>query len=365
MIYIALVASLPIMAYLCFSKNGILVLDRKQGLYGENHSYLMLFFILCAILIAFRSNLVGVDTIHYSKHFDTVSTLSFSEIRDYSNRYAIEIGYIFLMKLSSLIIDNYYFFQLIIASLYSLLMYRFFSKNTDNQLFVSVLFLGLGLLLYSFNIQRQMLAVAIVLESWNAFTDKKYYRTVFWLILASFFHSTAVIFLGVLLSYYFRESKLFLILSSIVILFVVIRFDFIINLLSHNISKYANYFKNIKVIQSAGGVKFIWGGIVLLALLTIFRKIFLQKKELSNLPTYAILSLGYVVANILGLHFNYFERLGLYCLPFVAIFLEKFGTSLEDKTARSIYYFFTYLFFIIYFLMSAMGSKQYNYHFYF
>lgn len=365
MIYITLVASLPIMAYLCFSKNGILVLDRKQGLYGENHSYLMLFFILCAILIAFRSNLVGVDTIHYSKHFDTVSTLSFSEIRDYANRCSIEIGYIFLMKLSSLIIDNYYFFQLIIASLYSLLMYRFFSKNTDNQLFVSVLFLGLGLLLYSFNIQRQMLAVAIVLESWNAFTEKKYYRTVFWLILASLFHSTTVIFLFVLILYYFRESKLFLILSSIALIFSVIRFDFIINLLSHVAPKYVNYFKNNKVIQTAGGVKFLWGGITALALLSMFREIFLQKKKSPTLSIYAILSLGYVVANILGLRFNYFERLGMYCLPFVVVFLEKFGTSLEDKAVRRLYYFLTYLFFIIYFLMSAMGSEQYNYHFYF
>lgn len=371
MVYVIFFILLLLVMVFSYLDKGKIKYSSKYGLVKENNKYLFIFFFMCAMLISLRSIKVGVDTTNYFNHFENIKEINFSQIKTYSDRYAIEIGYIFLMKLSSLIFNSYYFFQFLIGSIFSYLMYKFYKKNSLNHIYISIAFLGLSILLFSFNIQRQMLAVAIVLNAYNYAKEGRWGKTLFYIFLASFIHTTAVIFLTILFAYVMRKNKIILSVIIFSISIFVFNFKKIISIMSIYLPHYANYFKNSKVIQSAGLVKLLWLFLIVLAIYEILYS--MNKKYQINfdstyidfLNIYSIFTICYVVANILGLEFNYFERLGLYFLPFVLLFLERFGIIIKSNSIRNLYYFISSLIFIIYFFISVFYSKQYNYEFYF
>ena len=78
---------------------------------------------------------------------------------------------------------------------------------------------------------------------------------------------------------------------------------------------------------------------------------------------YAAFSLFYVASNIIGLSFNYFERLGCYFAPFVMITFERFGMQIKNTIIRRMYYCGLVVCFSIYFILSTK-TEQYLYNFF-
>ena len=100
--------------------------------------YLLTWFLLATVVMGFRSIRVGTDTLSYANHFNVISSTSWSAI--FRNlrflRYnGLEFGYVCLAKLCSLVINDYAFFQLVLAIIYCFAMMSFLRENVSQRLF--------------------------------------------------------------------------------------------------------------------------------------------------------------------------------------------------------------------------------------
>ena len=139
MIYIFLVVWLVMAVVICFGFH----------LHFDKNRYLYLKFIVIPLILVmgFRNYTVGVDTASYMHYY--------------------EVGYCLLLKVSSLFVDNYYFFQILQAIIFNVLIMYFIQENTQNYFLAYSVFLGMGMYTLSFNITRQMIAVAIITNAWT------------------------------------------------------------------------------------------------------------------------------------------------------------------------------------------------------
>lgn len=351
MMYISLLLIINFIAIICFYKNKRIKLKNKKF-------FLFLSFMVLIFISGFRSLEVGVDTLNYYKHFNIILNSSFFDICTSFKYYSIEIGYNIVAKICSLIVPNYLFFQFVVSLICGIGMMKFIENNINNVYLGVILYLGLGIYLYEFNLSRQMLAVVFVINSWDFFLKKKNLLCFIFLLIACTFHITAIVFIIAFIIYYFKDRRWIYILSISIITFFIFNYDVIIKIAQQIFPTYRNYFVNERTIQNVGFITILWIGIFVIAVLNII------KKNNSGLDfCISIFSLIYIACNLIGLQFNYFERIGLYFLPFVIILIEK-SKFLIPKNFRIYYLILLILIFSILFLKRA-STDQYNYSFYY
>lgn len=348
MVYIGLIVWILLSSLLCFGNHLDVRKNRKLFV-------LLSFLYMCAIM-SFRSVDVGVDTKSYQHIFELMCSTRISDILAHFHTYSMEVGYALAMKLCSLISSNYYFFQIVFSIAFNILSAKFIFEETDNIFVGVIVFLGIGIYATSFNIARQMLAVMLVANSWTLLRKEKKITAIFCVLLASTFHITALVFFAAYVVYFCRNNKFIIRIVPFVILIGAISFNRIFPLITRYFSYYHNYYANEKVIQSAGKVWIIW----LIVLLIAINIIYVVKQKNFEHSIAAIFSLVWVACNVIGLSFNYFERLGLYFIPFVPVMISFYGIYLKNSTIRRVYIGGTSIAFIAYFIIS-MNSAQYIY----
>lgn len=210
MVYIGLIFWILISSLICFGRYFNVNRNRKI--------FTILAFIAMCLIMAFRSIEVGVDTSNYKRIFDLIKDTSFGEITSNFHTYSMEIGYALFMKWCSLICGDYYFFQVIFSTLFSILSAKFIFEESDN-IFVSVIvFLGIGIYTITFNIARQMLAAMLVANSWIFLKKGENGRSILCILIALTFHMTAFIFMIAYVIYFFRYNKRIIRLIPLVII---------------------------------------------------------------------------------------------------------------------------------------------------
>ena len=351
MVYKGLLLWMGCSFLLCNLRNGKLSINHNQQL------YMILFALGCMAVMGFRSDAVGYDTVIYEYYYSIVVSTPISNILSNFYFQSLEFGFVLLMKICSYISSDYFFFQFIVSFLYCAGMARFLYRNAQNSIWSSFIFLGVGLFLLAFNVQRQMLAVMFVANSWSCFLDKKYVKTFLLLFLAVITHVTSLLFIGAYLIYLFRRNRIIYFVLIAGILLSIFYYDALISFIMKYSPIYNNYFNNTRDTLTAGFVKILWGIIVLLSVLILLK----TDKTTAILRTYAIFSLFYVAANIIGMQFNYFERLGWFFLPFVVLAFDGFGSLIKNTILKNVYYIGSLLCFTAYFILST-GTEQYIYH---
>lgn len=316
----------------------------------------VLFLILFAIM-GFRSVNVGVDTYNYSLIYQHISNASYKELISSGFEYdAIEIGYALLAKTCSLIIDNYYFFQLVVSAIFCSLFYIFIKENTSNYIISTLVFSAIGIYLASFNIVRQLLAVAFLINAWTQYRQSKYVVFVLFTTFAVFIHLSSISFIAAFLIYHYRNNKLFVRLYPFAVVAFVFFFSILIQYVAEYLTAYQNYYNNEREIQEANMVKILW----MLESLISFFVLFKNDRFSGDQKFAAMMSLLYVSCNLIALSFNYFERIGLFFSPFLIILFDTFYLYIKRIKMINLANSIMYICFIIYFLLST-SSGQYVY----
>lgn len=336
--------------FLCNIRNA------KLSFHKNKLAYMILFTLGCSTLMGLRNYTVGSDTISYQEFYNLISVTPLQNLLGGFFFDSMEIGFVLLMKFCSFISSNYYFFQLVISLLYCGGMSKFLYDNCQNCIWSSFVFLGIGLFLLAFNAQRQMLAIMVAVNSWHFYINKKYKLTIILLALACLTHISSLIFVLAYIVYRFRKQKFVYVILLAGILGAIVYYQNIINLLAQHISIYGNYYSNTKELQTAGLVKILWAIITLISIIVLGYR----QSRMDQLRTYAIFSLIYVATNLIGLNFNYFERIGWIFLPFVVLLFDGFSSILTNKVLSNVYYVGCLLSFMLYFLISSR-TEQYIY----
>lgn len=348
MVYIGLIVWIIISSLICFGN--YFNTDKNKKI------FVMLVFVAMCLIMAFRSIEVGADTSNYKEIFDSMKNTSFKEITSNYHTYSMEIGYALFMKICSLVCGDYYFFQVVFSMLFSILAANFILKEADNIFIGVIVFLGIGIYMITFNVARQMLAAMLLANSWIFLRKGKGVKSVLCVLVASTFHMTAFIFVIIYVIYFFKDNKYIIRLIPLVIIIGALNFNRLLPIIARYFTYYHNYYANEKVIQTAGFVWIVW----IIILLVAVRILYLMKETNIDHLIAAIFSIIWVVSNIVGLSFNYFERLGLYFMPFVPVMLSFSGNYIRSRSVRRIYLSGMTASFIIYFLLSV-SSEQYLY----
>lgn len=272
----------------------------------------------------------------------------------------MEFGWALLTKISTMISDSYYFFQISFSVVYCWLSGCFIKKMIPNVFVGTIVFIGIGLFTGAFNVQRQLLAVLIVVHSYIFILEGKKAKSIVGLIVAALIHSSAIIFVIAYILYHYRHNKFFLRISPIIIIIVAINYKKLIEIGRIIFPEYANYYSNYKGNQTASGVWLIWIIIFVIGVYSLYSK----KVKDNNYKIVCIFSMVYVVCNIVGLYFNYFERVGWYFMPFIPVMFYYFGKYLTNKM-QLLYYIGLVSCFNIYYLIGCFGGKSMEYSIFF
>lgn len=147
------------------------------------------------LIFVLRYKYVGVDTIGYVRFFQKeVRRYSFAELLN-QDLMRTEIGYRLYVKLISLFTDNYTVYFLVNGLVIFGTLLHFARKYTKNPFIFFFLFMTLGTYSFVETGLRQALAMMLCLWSVDFITDKKLIRFVLTVIVAYYFHKSAMIFL--------------------------------------------------------------------------------------------------------------------------------------------------------------------------
>lgn len=340
-------------------KKGTLVYQKRDSI------YLVTWFLLATVIMGLRGVNVGVDTLSYVNHFKTISSASWSKIFSdlrFIKYNGLEIGYVCLAKICSILVGNYNCFQFILSIIYCFVMLSFLNENVKSKIILTTVFLGSGLYLLAFNINRQMIAVALAALSWNYLCKGKNAKAILILLLAATFHLSASIFAIAYILYIIRKRKRFFEAAITFGVIAAINYKAVINFVSKYMAgQYANYWANSKTKQTIGMSIIIF---IIVLLLAIY--ILLQKSKFSAIDkVYAVFSAMYVICNFIGMYFNSFERIGLYFLPFVILEIDTIAQKIRSKDIHKIYVSGVSICYSLYFLVSASTAQYASYHFFF
>lgn len=157
------------------------------------------------IIQALRSPLCGVDLISddpvaaagYIPTFMAMDSYSVKELLHWSAN-NMETGWLLYNKLISLFTHDIQLYLAITAALPIILISYTIYKHSVNIIFSFYVFACFGLYHFSFSGLRQATALAITFFAYNFLYEKRPYKFIALVLLASTFHTSSILFLGVL-----------------------------------------------------------------------------------------------------------------------------------------------------------------------
>ena len=203
---------------------GLYFILNKTSLKKYNKNNLMfcvLIFIIFTVIQGCRANNVGTDTSKYVNIYNIIKNLPWSSVI-LKEDFNLEIGFGLLMKILSSINLSARFFLIVVAMIINGALSYFVYKNSKNPLLSIIIFMGAEFFTLSFTALRQMLAVVIILNAYTFIKESKFKQAVFLIILASMFHTTALVFLPVVLFKKISVNKKFLIIFVTLLILVQI-----------------------------------------------------------------------------------------------------------------------------------------------
>jgi hypothetical protein len=346
MIYIAIIV------YLFFTS---IHFDFFKGRIGRRMTYIVSCIIL--ILLAGLRYRVGGDTLNYMFVHDEMPSLS--SLFQYGNTTDREYGWVFLVGLSKLLGEEFYFVQFFVAIIVNVLMFKFFYLNTKfyhTAAFVYTVFFYFYL---NFEILRESIPIVIFcIYGYKLLIQKKqikYYLLCGCLLL---FHVSAVILFFI--PYLLRFSKIVdgKVLKTMVLLLGIYILGFVIQ---PYIAPYllALSFSSImeSKIQFYTDYNLTLTGIIFGSFVYIIIPIFIYKHTGNR---YVLI---YAILGSLVSYFNIFARFLNYLWPFyiLALVFFIFNTTSHLKQAHGLRVIvFLLIMFIMNFEKFSLVDKENN-----
>ncbi len=331
----------------------MMLFGRRSDKFSEekkNKVVLLFFFgILLAILMVRHEN-VGVDIKNYLGMFKQASSFSFKEIFEF---YEDEYGYYLLNKLISIFTDNKQIFLAIIAVISIIPLALLYIKNSENAMLTIAIFLITSNFAILFSALRQAIAVAIVAISYKYIKEKKLWKFLLLILLAFFFHKSALIALLLYPMYHMNitKPKLFIFVPIIGFVFVFNKpiFEFMLQFLGEYGEGYSY--------EETGGYMMI----ILFALFVLLAYIAPDEskmdKETIGLRNIMVLTLTmqtFALASPVAMRMNYYN------IMFVPLLLPKIINRCHDRN-RKTYQFIELgliVFFILYYFYKAHSGED-------
>ncbi|WPL42904.1 EpsG family protein [Priestia megaterium] len=188
-------------------------------------------------MAALRAPTVGTDTLNYYQSYLIISQESF--FSESASR--MEIGYVMLARLLSTLGLDFLGFQIVTTAFIFFSFGKFILKYSKNIAFSVYFFVASRMFFATMNISRQYIAVAILLLSVEFIKKRQFLKFFLIVLLASLFHTTAIVFLVIYpivqLRLNFKKTIVFISLGIV----SGILFDYIVQLFINITGRYQEY----------------------------------------------------------------------------------------------------------------------------
>ncbi len=279
-------------------------------------------FLLITLMLGLRHPYMGVDlgylrSTGYLGSFDRIANISWKEIFDY-NILNYERGYIVFNKFVSSIFNDRQFFLMACAIICILPIAYLVYKRSCSTWQSFIVYLGLPCFLMTYSGLRQAIAISLCFYSIKYIQDKRIYKFIFLVLIASAFHSTALIFLIAYPFYYLKMSLNMRIFTIIFIPIVYIFRNPLFTLLS-------SIFKDDAIADNNNSITLL----LVFSLVYIFCIVYNDHSEEQN--GLANLFLMACICQVFGGVYNTAIRVGYYFMIALVLLLPS---TLKNMTSR-------------------------------
>ncbi len=271
-----------ILLYLFVYKTNIL---NKQN---KDKAFLIFTGCFLAILMGLKNYYVGTDTINYYNSFYYINELKYIP----SN---LEWGYVLLNKFVYLFSDQFWVMNFVSSVIVIGGIFYYIYKNSCNIFYSVLLFVLTFDYLAYYNIIRQGIAAAIMINAYTSVKQDKYLKASILTLIASLFHATALIFFVFIIICVLQKKRnifIYYILSSFFGLMLVLGFGVITKLFP----KYSLYLNADKIDLNVLYI-LIWVFILLFPMF-INKKEFTESTDKDYIYAGSILVLCYVTISL-------------------------------------------------------------------
>ena len=186
--------------------------------------YVALSFGAIILMLGLRADFMGIDLlkdgIGYLPSFEQMSEYTFIDLYEQGGWQNYEIGYILLNKFVGSIWLNRQFFLFIVACL-SVAPVAYVVYKYSENIFISVIvFMGLPTFVVQFSTLRLVIAMGIAFLSIYFVLDHKLWYFLALVLLASTFHSSALICVVIYPLFSYKNTKKSLIINVVVLAFI-------------------------------------------------------------------------------------------------------------------------------------------------
>ena len=313
----------------------------------------LLLFLGVFIIVAFRSPSMGRDlgigsSEGYLARFKYISKTGFVDlIKGHSTTYqtkSYDIGYVLFNKLISYVSNDYQWLIVCAAFLSLFPVYYVFNKESSSICFSIVIYLGLTCFLATFSALRQACAISICFLSYTFIKERRFFPFLFIVLLASLFHSSALICLLIYPFYSFRIGKKARGFTLVLVFVVfILRRQFF--------SVFAGLFGKNYNIDDNGAILLFLFFLGIYIFLWAFENDDNETKGLMNVMLLLIICQGF------GNIHSYIARIGFYLMPYICLLIPKAIDGMKEYTKKGVSTVFV-LFFTFYGIYSIYQSQS-------
>lgn len=203
----------------------------------------------------------------------------------------------------------------------------------------------------SMNIVRQYFAISIIFGFINLYIDRKYFKFIIVILIASLFHKSALITIPLFFLAKIKIHPFFLSLILIVSYIIKNKILFLIKFLLGFIPKYSAYLLHLVPAKTTSGLYVTMLLLIGLSMIWIFRNL---KK---NYEWLNMTIMSFVIYMVL-IDFEAGQRMNLYFLPSIMILVSYIPN--RKKIEKSTIQYFSIIFGFLLFQLKAVSSLSYN-----
>lgn len=326
--------------------------------------YIILSLIPLLVLIGFRNISVGVDTQSYVQAFGRIINNTLTT----ADKNWLGIGYTAICKLIGFVIgNNYICLNMIIGFLTLFFFYKAIWNNSDIPTLSLYIFISMCLFYQTLNQSRQMLAIAIVFYSIQYIKTKNIKGFIFFVLLATTIHSSAIVFLPFYYLCRLNINKKNMCIYIGISFFCYFFFDILLSFI--NQTTYGQIYQNTSYYtESLSSILNLGVRVIMLILVLIFSKKTINEDE--NNKIFYNLVIWCTIIQLLTTKIYIFGRITTYFFTSYILLIPNIINSIaKDRKNRELYIAIVLLGFalyhLIYFQNTAINSGYDTYKFFF
>lgn len=290
-----------------FSITGLLIKNTK---YKKPNMLLVIIALSIPLLLATFREGVGTDYYNYLRSYNSVASISFKEY--ISSNFILELGHFIIRKGANLV--NSYGLMLGIYASITVLFTYFTLKNHQEKISVALgLFLFLNIYFpMALNIMPQFAAISITMYALKYVFEKNIYRFIFFVFIASMFHTTALITIPIYFLWDKKEKKIvgkWKTISAILIC-TIVAFNYQLVIEHFTTIEFFGRYEIYSFENLRGQNRDLFLKIFLFIGILIFRKRLIKYDKRNEL--YILLLLFSVIIGFTGFTSPFVKRIGLY-----------------------------------------------------